>query len=131
MAAEGLGGDHAIDQLIKDDAVDLLPFGCVRAHPLQPAGGELVRVDVAFGQRRGDTGSTWGNAWCRVLSGQIRKSAPMAVSFLAEESISSATPGQSPRSRQLMYSASEGVCIDTSGWACAPRSCAPSAQMVR
>ena len=40
------------------------------------------------------------NAWEGVLSGQIKKSAPIVASLLADESIRSPTPATSPRSRQ-------------------------------
>ncbi|MNQ61982.1 hypothetical protein D3C85_763100 [compost metagenome] len=81
-------------------------------------------------QGRGERGATWSKAWWMVLSGQIRKSAPAAASLCAEPSISAPTPARSPASRQRVYSASEGVCIDTSGCACGPSSAAPSMQMV-
>ena len=79
----------------------------------------------------GERGSTYGSARWIVLSGQIRKSAPMFASFFADASISSPTPCQSSRSMHVTYSASEGVCIETSGWAWRPSSSAPSTQMVR
>ena len=68
-----------------------------------------------WSQGRGERASMNGSAWWMVLSGQIRKSAPIAASFSADDSISSPTPAQSSRSMQRMYSASGCVCIETSG----------------
>ena len=157
-ATDRLPLEDAIHQFIHDDAIDLFTFNGVRMHALQTARRELLWIDLALdepararqteapeaaldrllgddagdrSQGSGDRGSTDGNAWWIVLSGQIRKSAPTAASLFADESISSPTPSQSPRSRHCAYSANECVCIETSGCACAPNSCAPSTQMVR
>ena len=48
--ADRLGLEAPVDQLLHDDAVDLLAFAGVRAHVLQPARRELLRIDLALDQ---------------------------------------------------------------------------------
>ena len=54
-------------------------------------------TSAMWSQGSGDRPSKKRNAWWMVLSGQMRNRAPVAASFRAESSISSATPAQSPR----------------------------------
>ena len=50
----------------------------------------LATTSAMLSQGSGDLGSTSASAWWMVLSGQIRKSAPVLASLCADESISSA-----------------------------------------
>ena len=44
---DGLRLEDAVDELVDDDAVDLVALGGARADEVKPAGGELLRVEVA------------------------------------------------------------------------------------
>ena len=79
----------------------------------------------------GERGATSPYASWMVLSGQMANSAPAPASLRAEESMSSATKGQSPPWIGTMYRAREWVCIVSSGWSCSPIRGAASAQIDR
>ena len=51
-----LGLEHAVDQLVHDDPVDLVALRRGRTHVLEPARRQLLRIDLAVDQpaRAGD-----------------------------------------------------------------------------
>ena len=56
QVGDRVGLEDAVDQLVHDDAVDLLALGEARAHVAQRAPSELLGIDLALGQpaRAGD-----------------------------------------------------------------------------
>jgi hypothetical protein len=107
--------ERAVHKFLHDDAVDLLAFSRIRANDRKAVRCDLLRIEFAFNQRArsgerespmcihgsGDRDATYESAWWIVLSGQIKKSAPIVARLLAETSIISPTASQSRRSMRV------------------------------